>query len=119
MSDNARPFEEDASSVEDLLAPCQDPKTVPIGDSYVVPVSWRTVKRGCGNVAAALLAVGWGLIVVLMWGPTSRLLIEFLLYYVFAISVISALLALVGGRFWVVIGDVALYLVLGAFAPMG
>lgn len=77
--------------------------------------SWQKFRRSCGNVAFALMLAGFGVLSFsLVEIPCS---VNHAVTDVAAlVAILSAVLAVVGKRYWVLVGAVLLFLIVPMFA---
>ena len=101
------------------------------------PTRWKKFRRSCGNIALALMLVAFSIVICLMFALDSAWdrfleahffniyvwtkinsygLNHFVLSYAFYTAVLSALFALVGGRYWIIPLMVLLIAILPTFA---
>ena len=78
-----------------------------------VTMNWKKIRHSCGNIAFALLIAGFCSIPLA--GAPSCAINHAVTGGVAIIAMISAVLAAVGNRFWVLIGSIVLFVLAPLF----
>ena len=76
-------------------------------------MNWKKIRHSCGNIAFALLIAGFCILPLSCFAPSCAIN-HAVTGGVAIIAMISAVLAAVGNRFWVLIGSIVLFVL----APM-
>lgn len=76
-------------------------------------MNWKKIRHSCGNIAFALLIAGFCSIPLA--GAPSCAINHAVTGGVAIIAMISAVLAAVGNRFWVLIGSIVLFFLVPIF----
>lgn len=78
-------------------------------------MNWRKIRQGCGDVAFALMLVGFCVLFSLFYVSLSCVENHVVTGGVAIIAVVSAILAAVGGRCWVLVGSIGLFFLVPIF----
>ena len=77
-------------------------------------MSWKNIRHSCGNVAFALMIVGF-CILPLSFSAPSCAVNHAVTGGAAIIAMISAVLAVFGKRYWVLVGAIVLFLLVPMF----